>query len=191
MSQAANHAPGRIVVISGPAGVGKGTVCKRLQQRWPELALSVSATTRPPRPGEREGREYFFVSDEQFDELIATGGLLEWAEVHGSARYGTPRAAVNELVAQGRTVILEIEPQGARQVRAALSDPITIFLTPPSWEELVNRLAGRGTETTAQQQRRLETARIELAAVQEFDHIVENRTVDQAADDIAAVLGLT
>lgn len=190
MSQAANHAPGRIVVISGPAGVGKGTVCKRLQERWPELALSVSATTRPARPGEREGREYFFVSDEQFDELIATGGLLEWAEVHGSARYGTPRAAVNELVAQGRTVILEIEPQGARQVRAALPDPITIFLAPPSWEELVNRLAGRGTETTAQQQRRLETARVELAAVQEFDHIVENRTVDQAADDIAALLGL-
>ncbi|OYN86507.1 guanylate kinase [Parenemella sanctibonifatiensis] len=190
MSQAANHAPGRIVVISGPAGVGKGTVCKRLQQRWPELALSVSATTRPARPGEREGREYFFVSDEQFDELIETGGLLEWAEVHGSARYGTPRAAVNELVAQGRTVILEIEPQGARQVRAALSNLTTIFLTPPSWEELVNRLAGRGTETTAQQQRRLETARTELAAVQEFDYIVENRTVDQAADDIAALLGL-
>lgn len=179
-----------VFVISGPSGVGKGTVVARLVKRYPDLMVSVSATTRSPRPGEIPGESYIFTSDAEFDALVASDGLLEWALVHGTARYGTPRAPVDVAVAAGRTVILEIELQGARQVRSTYPDAVHIFLAPPSWEELVHRLAGRGTETADQQARRLQTARVELAAEGEFDHVVVNRDVDQTVATLAELMGL-
>lgn len=186
------HLPARprVSVISGPTAVGKGTVVARLRELHPEVFVSVSATTRPPRPGEVDGVHYHFVSAERFDELVATDGLLEWAVVHGTHRYGTPRRPVDEAVAQGRCVVLEIDLQGARQVRTTYPDAQQVFLEPPSWDELVRRLVGRGTETPEQQQRRLVTAREELARAGEFDHVVVNREIDQAVADLVGLLGL-
>lgn len=152
--------------------------------------VSVSATTRLARPGEVEGQSYFFVTDEQFDQLVETNGLLEWALVHGSARYGTPRHPVERAVAEGRVVVLEIELQGARQVRQSYPDACHIFLKPPSWDELRRRLAVRGTETAEQQARRLETAKVEMAAADEFDVVVVNRDVDDTVSELAAIMGL-
>lgn len=184
--------PGRpqVVVISGPTAVGKGTVVAALKRARPRIVVSRSATTRPPRPGERDGVEYDFVSDEQFDALIASGGLLEWATVHNSHRYGTPRGMVEEAVARGCTVILEIDLQGARQVRTSYPQAEHIFLAPPSWEELVHRLVGRGTETPEQQERRLRTARTELASADEFEAVVVNDTVDHAVATLVELLSL-
>lgn len=182
--------PARVFVISGPSGVGKGTVVARLVELYPDLMVSVSATTRSPRPGEIPGESYIFTSDATFDSLVASDGLLEWALVHGTARYGTPRAPVEAAVEAGRTVILEIELQGARQVRQTYPAAVHIFLAPPSWAELVSRLAGRGTETADQQARRLQTARVELAAEGEFDHVVVNRDVDQTVAELADLMGL-
>ncbi|AZZ40754.1 guanylate kinase [Acidipropionibacterium jensenii] len=179
-----------VAVVSGPTAVGKGTVVAALRRAHPEIVVSRSATTRPPRPGERDGVEYDFVTDSQFDRLIADGGLLEWAVVHNSHRYGTPRRLVDEAVAAGRTVVLEIDMQGARQVRESYPRAEHIFLTPPSWEELKRRLIGRGTETPEQQARRLRTARKELAAVDEFDAVVVNDTVDHAVESLVDLLGL-
>lgn len=184
------EAPGRVVVLSGPTAVGKGTVTARLRELHPEAYVSVSATTRPARPGERNGFHYWFVSDEDFDRLIAEGGLLEWAEVHGSARYGTPRRPVEEAVAEGRTVILEIDLQGARQVRQTWPEAYFIFLAPPSKEELVRRLRGRGTESAEQQARRLETAAREMAARDEFDTVVVNDELGQTVDKLVELCGL-
>lgn len=180
----------RVSVIAGPTGVGKGTVVSRLRVLHPEVFVSISATTRPPRPGEVDGVHYYFVDDDTFDELVASDGLLEWALVHGSARYGTPRSPVEEAVAAGRVVILEIDIQGARQVRHTYPAAQQIFVAPPSWEELVQRLAGRGTETADQQARRLETARVEMQAASEFDHVVVNGDVEETVRDLVALLGL-
>lgn len=184
------HAPGRVVVLSGPTAVGKGTVMARLRRLHPEAYVSVSATTRPPRPGEVDGEHYWFLTDEQFDELLATGGLLEWAEVHGAARYGTPRRPVEEAVAAGHTVILEIDLQGARQVKDSWPGAYFIFLAPPSRDELVRRLQGRGTESAEQQERRLRTAEEEMAAQHEFDVVVVNDEVERTVDKLVELSGL-
>lgn len=181
---------GRVSVISGPTAVGKGTVVARLKQLHPEVYVSVSATTRPPRPGEIDGVHYHFVTPERFDELEASGGLLEWAVVHGRHRYGTLRAPVDEAVARGRNVVLEIDLQGARQVRQSYPGAEHVFLEPPSWDELVRRLVGRGTETPEQQERRLVTARQELARAGEFDHVVVNEEVDETVARLVSLLGL-
>ena len=180
----------RLTVLSGPTAVGKGTVVTRLSQQHPEIFVSVSVTTRPPRPGEVDGVHYHFVSDAEFDALIADGALLEWAIVHGVYRYGTPRDPVMRALDEGRPALLEIDLQGARQVKANCPDARFVFLAPPSWEELVRRPVGRGTESVVQQQRRLETARAELAAQAEFDHVVVNREIGQAAEDLVALVRL-
>jgi guanylate kinase len=181
---------GDLTVISGPSGVGKGTVVHALASAHPEVWISVSATTRPPRPGEVEGVDYFFVDDAAFDRLIASNGLLEWALVHSSARYGTPSAPVLEAVDAGRRVILEIELQGARQVRERLPGARYVFLAPPDDRTLGHRLRGRGTETEEQVQRRLRTAQDELAAAGEFDHVVVNDDLGQATAELVELLGL-
>jgi guanylate kinase len=178
----------RLVVLAGPTAVGKGTVSAYIRDHHPEVSLSVSATTRRPRPGEVDGVHYYFVSDAEFDRMIAAGELLEWAVVHNSYRYGTPRPPIDAAIAEGRRVLLEIDLQGARQVRAAMPEALLIFLLPPTWEELVRRLTGRGTEDTEEQQRRLETARIELAAQDEFDAKVVNREVSQAAREVVELM---
>lgn len=177
-------------MISGPAGVGKGTVVQRLRAEHPQVWVSVSATTRPPRAGEVDGVHYLFVSEADFDELIASGGLLEWATVHGRHRYGTPAAAVREAAAQGRTVILEIDQQGARQVRRTLPEARSVFLSPPEWSTLEGRLRGRGTETPEQVARRLETARSELAAADEFDVTIVNDELGATVAQLVSFLGL-
>lgn len=171
----------RLVVLAGPTAVGKGAVSGYIRENYPEVHFSVSATTRPARPGETDGVHYFFVSDEEFDRLIAAHELLEWAVVHNSYRYGTPRAPIDSALAEGKSVLLEIDLAGARSVRAAMPEARLVFLLPPSWDELVRRLIGRGTETPTEQQRRLETARTELEAQDEFDFKVVNHDVSQAA----------
>jgi guanylate kinase len=180
----------RLTVLSGPTAVGKGTVVTRLIQEHPEIFVSVSVTTRPPRPAEVDGVHYHFVSEAEFDALIAEGALLEWATVHGVHRYGTPRGPVQQALDEGRPALLEIDLQGARQVKANCPEARFVFLTPPSWEELVRRLVGRGTESVMQQQRRLETARAELAAQTEFDYVVVNREIVQAVEDLVTLVRL-
>ena len=179
-----------VTVLAGPTAVGKGTVSTYIRDHYPQVWLSVSATTRAPRPGEVEGVHYFFVSDAEFDDMIDRHDLLEWAVVHNLNRYGTPRHKVEKALAAGRSVLLEIDLQGARSVRQAMPDAQFVFLAPPSWEEMVHRLVGRGTETPEQQQRRLETAKLELAAQSEFDHTVVNDTVERAAAELVALMGL-
>ena len=179
---------GRLTVLAGPTAVGKGTVAAYVRAHHPEVWISVSATTRHPRPGEVHGRHYWFVSDEEFDRLVADGELLEWAVVHKKARYGTPRRPVQQALADGRPALLEIDLQGARQVRASMPGALFVFLKPPSWEELVRRLVGRGTEDEAERARRLETAREELAAEPEFDVTVENTEVHLAAEQLVALM---
>lgn len=180
----------RLTVLSGPTAVGKGTLVSRLRRDHPDVWVSVSATTRPARPGEIDGVHYLFVSDDEFDRMIANGELLEWAIVHGAARYGTPRQPVLDALAAGRAAILEIDLQGARQVKESWPEARFVFLTPPSWDELVRRLVGRGTETEAQRQRRLETARAEMAAQPEFDHVIVNGEIGQATEDLVGLLRL-
>lgn len=174
----------RLVVLAGPTAVGKGTVAAQVRRDHPEIWISVSVTTRPARPGEVDGVHYHFVDDAHFDELEATGGLLESAVVHGQARYGTPRAAVEEQLAAGRSALLEIDLQGARQVRDAMPEALMCFLAPPSWDELTRRLVGRGTESEAERERRLETARVELAAEPEFDVTIVNTDVATACEEL-------
>lgn len=181
---------GAVTVISGPSGVGKGTVVRALAQGHPQVWVSISATTRPPRPGEVDGRDYYFVSEAEFDDLIATDGLLEWAQVHGSARYGTPAAPVLQAVADGRQVILEIELQGSRQVRTRLPGARYIFISPPDVDTLLTRLRGRGTESEEQVRRRLQTAQVELAAAGEFDHVVVNDDLGATVAELVELLGL-
>lgn len=181
---------GRVVVVAGPTAVGKGTVTRRLLEKHPEVYLSVSATTRDPRPGEVDGIHYFFWSPEQFDDAVENGDMLEWALVHGRNRYGTPRSAVEAARAEGRAVILEIDLEGARQVRSSMPDAHFVFLAPPSWDVLVERLVGRGTESPEEQERRLETARVEMAAEEEFDVTIVNDDLDEAVDALAREAGL-
>jgi guanylate kinase len=182
--------PSRLVVLAGPTAVGKGTVAAAVRASHPEVWYSVSATTRPPRPGEEDGVHYWFVSDEEFDRMIAAGELLEWATVHKVARYGTPRKPVEEALAAGRPALLEIDLQGARQVRVTMPDALFVFLAPPSWEELVRRLVGRGTETEEERERRLDTARVELEAEREFDVTIVNREVHGAAEELVRLMML-
>ncbi len=179
-----------LTVVSGPTAAGKGTVVARLAAEYPEVFVSVSATTRPPRPGEVHGEHYLFVSDDDFDAMIADGELLEWAVVHGVHRYGTPRGPVLDALAEGRPALLEIDLQGARQVRANWPEATFVFLAPPSWEELVRRLEGRGTESATERETRLATARAELAAQSEFDHVVVNGEVGQAVRDLVVLVRL-
>ncbi len=179
-----------LTVLSGPTAVGKGTVTTALAAAHPEVFVSVSATTRPPRPGEVDGVHYLFVGDDEFDALVAGGLLLEWAVVHGVHRYGTPRAPVEAATEAGRPALLEIDLQGARQVRPSWPEAHFVFLAPPSWEELQRRLVGRGTETPAQRERRLETARAELEAAAEFDAVVVNVSVEQAVEDLVVLMRL-
>ena len=179
-----------IFVIGGPSGEGKGTVLREFMSRAPDCWVSISATTRPPRPGEIDGIHYHFVSEDRFDEMIAGNELLEWAVVHGKHRYGTPRGPVEEAAAAGRTVILEVDLAGARQIRHSLPEAQQIFLLPPSWEELEHRLRGRGTESPEQIERRLVTARTEMEAQSEFDMIVRNDSVSRATDELLHIMGL-
>ncbi|WP_194419569.1 guanylate kinase [Microbacterium abyssi] len=174
----------RLLVLAGPTAVGKGTVAGYIREHHPEIHLSVSATTRPPRPGEVDGVHYYFVDDAEFDRLIADGELLEYAVVHNRSRYGTPRAPIDAALAEGKTVLLEIDLQGARQVRAAEPSATLIFLLPPSWDELVHRLVGRGTENEEERTRRLRTAKVELAAQSEFDYRIVNEDVAAAAREV-------
>jgi len=178
-------------VLAGPTAVGKGTVSADIRERYPEIWLSVSATTRVRRPGEENGRHYHFVSEDRFDRMIAGGELLEWAVVHGRHRYGTPRQAVEEALAAGRPTLLEIDLQGARQVRVTMPDARFVFLAPPSWDELVRRLVGRGTESAEERARRLSTAEVEMAAESEFDVTIVNSHVHRATDDLVQCMGLT
>jgi guanylate kinase len=166
---------GRLVVLAGPSGVGKSSVVNALRSRLPELHFSVSATTRDPRPGEVDGVHYRFVGPAGFDELIAGGELLEWAEIHGGLqRSGTPREPVERALSAGKPVLVEVDLAGARTIKAVLPEAVTVFLAPPSLAELERRLRGRGTESEAQFRRRLQTAREELAACDEFDVVIVN-----------------
>jgi guanylate kinase len=179
---------GRLCVLAGPTAVGKGTVAAEIREHHPEVWISVSVTTRRPRRGEVDGVHYWFVSDERFDEMIEQGELLEWAVVHTTARYGTPRAPVEDALAAGRPALLEIDLQGARQVRETMPSAYFVFLAPPSWDELVRRLVGRGTESEAERTRRLETAVAELAAEEEFDITIVNHEVHAAAEELVALM---
>ena len=178
----------RLTVLAGPTAVGKGTVAAYVREHHPEVWISVSATTRPRRPGEVDGVHYHFVSDGEFDRLVADDALLEWAVVHRAARYGTPRAPVDEALAAGRPALLEIDLQGARQVRERMPGALFVFLAPPSWDELVRRLIGRGTESEEERTRRLETAVEELRAEPEFDVTVVNTDVRTAAEELVSLM---
>ncbi|OEU96668.1 guanylate kinase [Streptomyces oceani] len=177
-------------MLSGPSGVGKSTVVAHLRKEHPEVWLSVSVTTRRPRPGERHGVQYFFTESEEFDKLIANGELLEWAEFAGN-RYGTPRQAVLERLEAGEPVLLEIDLQGARLVRESMPDARLVFLAPPDWDELVRRLTGRGTEAPEVVERRLAAARTELAAEAEFDTTLVNTSVEEVSAELLALMNVS
>lgn len=175
------------LVIAAPSGAGKTTIARSLVARSPDAAFSVSATTREARASEREGRDYLFVDDDRFEELLRDGELLEWAVVHGH-RYGTPRRQLQQALEEGRVVVLDIDVQGARQVRAAFEDAVLVFVLPPSAAELERRLARRASEDAVELERRLRAAQQELGAAQEFDYIVVNDEVERAVEAIAAIM---
>jgi len=178
-----------VVVLSGPSAVGKSTVVRCLRDRIPELHFSVSVTTRAPRPGEVDGVDYTFVSAERFQQLIDDGALLEWANIHGGLhRSGTPAEPIRAATAGGRPVLIEVDLAGARAVKKAMPEAITVFLAPPSWEDLERRLTGRGTETAEVMARRLATARDELAAQNDFDLVVVNSELESACTELVSLL---
>jgi guanylate kinase len=178
----------RLVVLAGPTAVGKGTVSAYVREHFPDVWLSVSATTRRPRPGEVDGVHYDFVDEAEFARMERDGELLESAVVHGRNHYGTPRRPVEEALAAHRMALLEIDLQGARQVRASMPEALFVFLAPPSWAELERRLVGRGTEDAEERSRRLDTARVELAAEQEFDETIVNDDVRRAAEELVSLM---
>jgi guanylate kinase len=182
---------GRIIVLSGPSAVGKSTLVGCLRERVADLYFSVSATTRRARPGEVDGVDYHFVDPEEFERLIHDGALLEWAEIHGGLhRSGTPAEPVRKAAAAGHPVLIEVDLAGARAIKAAVPEATTVFVAPPSWDELESRLVGRGTESPEAMTRRLATARDELAAQGDFDVVVVNRQLESAcAELIALVMG--
>lgn len=178
----------RLVVLAGPTAVGKGTVAAYVRTTFPDVWVSVSTTTRKPRPREIDGVHYHFVDDQTFERMRAQGEFLEWAVVHGRAKYGTPRGPVEEALAAGRKALLEIDLQGARQVRAQKPEALFVFLAPPSWDELVRRLVGRGTESPEERHVRLATARQELAAQREFDVTIVNDNVQRASEELVSLM---
>ena len=179
----------RVVVLSGPSAVGKSTVVRCLRVRVPDLHFSVSVTTRAPRPGEVDGVDYSFVTTERFQQLIGEGALLEWAEIHGGLhRSGTPAQPIRDATAAGHPVLIEVDLAGARAVKRAMPEAITVFLAPPSWEALESRLTGRGTETPDVMRRRLQTARAELAAQDDFDEVVVNSQLESACAELISLL---
>lgn len=189
MSAGRGPGTGRVVVLSGPSAVGKSSVVRCLRERIPNLHFSVSVTTRVPRPGEVDGVDYQFVSPARFQELIDQGALLEWAEIHGGLhRSGTLAEPVRAATAAGLPVLIEVDLAGARAVKKAMPEVITVFLAPPSWEDLKARLIGRGTETPEAMQRRLDTARTELAAQDDFDEVVVNRRLESACAELVSLL---
>ena len=171
-------------MIAGPTAVGKGTVVKYLLDHFTNVLLSVSATTRAPRPGEVDGVDYIFLTHEEFDRQIAAGEMLEYAVVHGVNKYGTPRLPVEKALNEGKQVILEIDIQGARQVKASMPEALLVFIAPPSWDELVRRLSSRATESAEEQQLRLETAKVELDAASEFDAVIVNEDIAKCAHEV-------
>jgi guanylate kinase len=188
-AQAVSQAPGRVVVLSGPSAVGKSTLVRCLRERIPDLRFSVSATTRAPRPGEVDGVDYHFVTPSCFQQLIDQGALLEWAEIHGGLhRSGTLAQPVCDATASGHPVLIEVDLAGARAVKEAMPEVLTVFLAPPSWEVLEARLVGRGTETPEVIQRRLTTARAELAAQGDFDEVVVNSRLETACAELVSLL---
>ena len=179
----------RVVVLSGPSAVGKSTVVRCLREKVPGLHFSVSVTTRAPRPGEVDGVDYSFVTAERFQQLIDDGALLEWAEIHGGLhRSGTPAAPIREATAAGHPVLIEVDLAGARAVKQAMPEVVSVFLAPPSWEALESRLSGRGTETPEVMARRLSTARAELAAQHTFDAVVVNSQLESACSELVSLL---
>jgi guanylate kinase len=180
---------GRVIVLSGPSAVGKSTLVRCLRERIPDLHFSVSATTRAPRPGEVDGIDYQFVSADRFQQLIDDGSLLEWAEIHGGLhRSGTLAGPVRDAVDAGHPVLIEVDLAGARAVKSAMPEAITVFLAPPNWAALEARLIGRGTETPEVIERRLATARTELAAQNDFDEVVVNRQLETACSELVSLL---
>jgi guanylate kinase len=188
-AKAAGQAAGRVVVLSGPSAVGKSTLVRCLRERIPELHFSVSATTRAPRPGEVDGVDYYFVTPARFQQLIDEGALLEWAEIHsGLHRSGTPARPIRDATAAGHPVLIEVDLAGARAIKQAMPEAISVFLAPPSWEALEARLVGRGTETPEVIARRLATARTELAAQNDFDEVVVNSQLETACAELVSLL---
>lgn len=177
---------GRLLIISGPSGAGKGTLVDRLVERIPEAWVSVSATTRAPRPGEIDGVDYRFISPEEFQRRVDAGEFLEWAEVHGN-RYGTLRNDVEQKIAEGRLVILEIDPQGAQQVRELVDDAVCVFVVAPTFEELERRIRKRGAETDEEIATRLKTAEREMALVGTYDYVVQNDDIARATDELVSI----
>jgi guanylate kinase len=175
------------VIFAAPSGAGKTTIAQRLMERRRDLVFSVSMTTRPPRHYEREGESYYFVSEAEFRRRVEVGALLEWAEVHGNL-YGTPRRNLEVAVAADRYLVLDIDIQGARQVRATVAEAVSIFVLPPSGRELAQRLIGRGSEDRAVQRRRLTNALAEIRAADEFDYVIVNASLDEAVAEVDAIL---
>lgn len=180
------QSPGRLTVLAGPTAVGKGTIAAYVRTHFPQVWLSVSMTTRRPRPGEVDGVHYHFVDDAEFERLAAAGQFLEHAVVHGRARYGTPRGPVERALSAGRLALLEIDLQGARQVRLTMPEALFVFLSPPSWDELIRRQVGRGTETEEERAARLDTAQAEMAAQSEFDAVIVNDDVRRASEELVS-----